>query len=180
MYEQYKIDEGRHFLSKLAASVEKPQEFAFELSAFLSAARSALQYVLKEAKTKQGGQAWYDGKVNTIPELKFFKDKRDLNIHVEPVVLNRDMSATETICVSINEAVSLKIMDQDGNVIEERTTVSSPLPSPPPNPASAPISSRYRFSDWSGHEDVETLCSRYLMAIEDLVKDGCTQGFLTG
>lgn len=55
MYEQEKLDEARYFLSQMAMSADQPRAFRYELSAFLSAARSALQYALDEARAKVGG-----------------------------------------------------------------------------------------------------------------------------
>src|SRR5271166_4284403 len=59
MHEYEKLEEARHFLERMRQAAE-PKAFQYELSAFLSAARSALQYALKEATTKTGGQKWYD------------------------------------------------------------------------------------------------------------------------
>ena len=53
MREQDKIAEADHFLARMNQSPEAPS-FRYELSAFLSASRSALQYALEEAKTKPG------------------------------------------------------------------------------------------------------------------------------
>jgi hypothetical protein len=55
MYEQEKIEEAEYFLEGMRQATEA-RPFQFELSAFLSAARSALQYALKEAKGKCGSQ----------------------------------------------------------------------------------------------------------------------------
>lgn len=60
MNEQHKLTEALYFLSHLGPSSLDPQEYSFELSAFLTAARSVLQYARKEAITKPGGQEWYD------------------------------------------------------------------------------------------------------------------------
>ena len=85
MHEQHKLDEAQYFLDRLG-QLPEPDSFRYELSAFLSAARSALQYALEEAKTKPGGQAWYDAQVSGKTLVKFFRDKRDISIHRQPVV----------------------------------------------------------------------------------------------
>ena len=62
MHERSKIEEARYFLRQLEATGRYAQglrPFTFQLSAFLSAARSILQYALKEARTKRGGEDWY-------------------------------------------------------------------------------------------------------------------------
>jgi hypothetical protein len=59
MNERYKIGEAKFFLSRMEESVEDRVEFRYYLSAFLSAARSVLQYA-KEESSKKGRQQWYD------------------------------------------------------------------------------------------------------------------------
>lgn len=177
MNEQHKLAEAHYFLSRLNSSLPNPQAFSFELSAFLSAARSVLQYALDEAKTKPGGQAWYSGHVQQFPSISYFKDKRDISIHVEPVVPNRHINVGLTESVSIHESLSLILIGQEGNVIEEQT-VSSPAPAAA-TPSTSSVSVSYRFSDWAGTEDVETLSQQYLAAIEAVIQDGHAKTFLS-
>ena len=73
MHEDLKIAEAQHFLQELIRSARRdPAVSRYSVSAFLSAARSALQYALEEAKCKPGGQSWYDSSVKgsgrEIPE----------------------------------------------------------------------------------------------------------------
>jgi hypothetical protein len=174
MNENQKLAEAQYFLSHLGACALNPDAFTFELSAFLSAARSVLQYACKEAKPKQGGQAWYDAHINATPVLTYFRGKRNVNIHQEPVGLHRHILVQENVSVSLHASVSLTGRDPDGNVIGERM-VSSPAPQP------IPPSVSYHFSDWPqpNENEVETLCSRYLVALETVVNDGQAQGFLS-
>jgi hypothetical protein len=60
MYELDKIQEAEYFYDQMKVNEEKADVFKYNLSAFLSAARSALQFALKEAETKSGGIQWYD------------------------------------------------------------------------------------------------------------------------
>ena len=54
MHEGEKIKEAEHFLDRLnEADIDTIQ---YEVSAFLTAARSALVYALEEAKSRPGGQ----------------------------------------------------------------------------------------------------------------------------
>lgn len=178
MYEQNKICEACYFLSRLGPLSSHVKEFSFELSAFLSAARSVLQYAYKEAKTKPGGKSWYNGNIQNVPVIWYFKDKRDLSIHVKPVVPNLNIGvAPIMVQVSIHASVNLKVTDPDGNVIEERN-ITSPIPKPetPPSPS---VTVSYHFGDWSGFEDIEALCHQYFAAIEALVKDGQAKSFLS-
>jgi hypothetical protein len=96
MNESQKLAEASYFLSHLAALESDPNAFAFELSGFLSAARSVLQYALEEARGKKGGENWYEQQVKAAPEIKYFRDKRNVSIHGEPVT-NTWIEIQETV-----------------------------------------------------------------------------------
>ena len=175
MFEQEKLDEARYFLSRMAASDDQPMAFRYELSAFLSAARSVLQYALEEARAKVDGQAWYDAQFAGNAVMKFFRDKRDISIHQQPVVPATSVKiAMEVLHLSFSV---LKVIDSEGKVVRDETT--TPEPAPPPEPRPPVVTYRHTFADWKGHEDIEALCSNYLAAIEALVNDGVARAHLT-
>jgi len=177
MHEQIKLDEARHFLAGITAAVDDPTSFRFELSAFLSSARSVLQYAREEATTKTGGQAWFDTHATNSPVLKFFKDKRDVNIHVQPVVPAATINVAATDVIQFSEGILLQVFDSEGNLISERGGGSGSLP-PAPSPLPS-ISRVYHFPDWTGQDDVLQLCHDYVSALETVVNDGRSQGFIT-
>lgn len=176
MHEHHKIDEAEYFLTRMALCEEDPREFTFNLSAFLSSARSALQYALDEASLKPGGRAWYDSCVGASKEVKFLKDKRDLSIHVAPVVPTRHISIEAIAHVSVGCAVEVVIRRADGTTEDEFRSESPPAPAPA-LPTSVTVS--YHLNDWPGHEDLVTVCLNYLTAVRAIVADGYSRGFLT-
>jgi len=95
--------------------------------------------------------------------LKFFKEKRDINIHTEPV------SAVKEIGILIEESV---------NVWMDSGDVAAPLLVPPPSPFTT-VTEKYKFADWPGTEGVLQLCEKYLRELRAFVSDGQTKGFLT-
>jgi hypothetical protein len=175
MHEQAKIDEARYFYSQMCGLVNNRAKFNFNLSAFLSAARSVLQYALKEAQTKTGGQAWYDGQVASNPVVKFLKDKRDISIHATPVRPSARIEATVSDTIHISDSVSVKIERKDGTT-EETQILPTP---PPPKQGETSVEYQFFFQDWTGSDDVVTLCKRYLKEVETIVADGVSNGFLT-
>jgi PEP-CTERM motif len=60
MNELEKIREAEYFLGRMTEKRENRDAFRFNLSAFLSASRSVLQYAVKSARQHPGGQAWND------------------------------------------------------------------------------------------------------------------------
>jgi len=85
MNEEVKLREARYFLDRMEAERHDPERFRFNLSAFLSAARSAAQYALNEASGKGAGRRWYDSFLKKAPLIAFFTSERNANIHDRPV-----------------------------------------------------------------------------------------------
>jgi hypothetical protein len=180
MHEARKLSEAEHFLKGMQREVERPQALAFELSAFLSAARSVLQYACEEAKQKPRGQAWYDAEMGAEPCLRFFKGKRDHSIHIAPV----QPPGTTTIGIvdmvpSPRVSLTVSIYDTQGNLVREIKDDS-----PPPRQANpcteVTVAYCYRFPDWSGSEDVLSLCQKYLTTLKSVVDRGIKAGFISG
>ena len=177
MYEESKLKEALYFYSRMASETDNRDNLLFNLSAFLSAARSVLQYALKEVQTKPGGQQWYDNYITSSKVLAFFKDKRDINVHVQPIQVNQHTSIQLTEVVRFSESIHIKKFDQTGRLIGEYSSEPS---KPPPSPEIPPkITHRFTFLDWSGTEDVLQLCHLYLKELQCVVKDGQNNGFLT-
>ena len=82
MREAEKLVEAQHFLDRMKQAEAEGNETVFrhELSAFLSAGRSVLQYALIAAQ-KQGRQSWYEASVKRDECIAFLKEERDTNIH---------------------------------------------------------------------------------------------------
>ncbi|MCX5735664.1 MAG: hypothetical protein NTW68_15270 [candidate division NC10 bacterium] len=178
MHEREKLREANYFLERMEASVDTPDAFLYELSAFLSAARSVLQYAYDETGARLDGRQWYEKKVSGNVVLKFFKDKRDVNIHSEPVRLSREIAVSDTAHIGISESIRIEIQRSDGTV-EIREHKEAPHPHEPQEEI-AETNIRYVFGDWSGHEDVIDLSRQYLTALESFVAEGSRNGIISG
>ncbi|MCJ7655818.1 MAG: hypothetical protein MUO97_11085 [Dehalococcoidia bacterium] len=178
MHEKDKLQEARYFYSRMQAEKD-PKAFQYNLSAFLSAARSVLQYALEEAKNKKGGQKWYDAHISNRRTLPFFRDQRDINIHTEPVKPGKDYHVTMRSTIHLSSSLSIKHMDESGKILEERHIGNGKLPQEPPKDE-ATINVRYKFTDWPGDEDVMELSREYLAELKYVVEDGIRCGYLTG
>ena len=178
MHELFKIRESQHFYEQMKENINDPEKFTFSLSAFLSGSRSVMQYALDEAQSKAGGQHWYDSSLGSSVVLCFFRDKRNISIHGEPVTAAQETTLSITEQISISEAVFIRVLDKDNNVIEERSS----LPEVPPAIVEIPpvVTHVYKFSDWSGTEDVLTLAQSCIDALRSMINDGITRGFITG
>lgn len=181
MHEQTKINEAIYFLGQMTLLVNDRAAFNFNLSALLAAARSALQYANKEARSRPGGQAWYKKQVAEKHIVKYFKDKRDISIHEAPVSPAARIGVSITETLHLGESVCVTIRRRDGTIEEERPLSSSPTMSMPAETESIGTinTHEYFFSDWSGSENVLHLCQKYITEIEATVLDGMVNGFLT-
>jgi hypothetical protein len=157
---------------------DEPFPFQYELSAFLSASRSVLQYALKEARSKAKGQAWYDNHISSNKTLGFFKDKRDLNVHAQPLQPSKKVSVVVSDEVRLSESVLVVLKRTDGTVETQES------PQEPSSTTRSTTHSRttiqYFFRDWTGTEDVIELSKQYLHALQHLVDDGIRRGLLSG
>jgi hypothetical protein len=177
MNELEKIREAEYFLGRMTAKREIREAFRFNLSAFLSASRSVLQYALEAARQQPGGQAWYDGHMATSKIVMFFRDKRDVNIHVEPVALRADIGVQAIERIGLTESVTIEIFE-DGRLVGRHESTPAPLePAPADEPAA--ISTVYKFGDWVGVEDVFQLSRQYLNELKAMVVDGQRRGYLS-
>ena len=177
MHEQEKINEAKYFLTQMIAYTNARIAFNYNLSAFLSAARSVLQYALKEAKPQDGGQAWYEAQVANKSAVKFFKDKRNISIHANPISPSAKIGISITDTIHLSDSVTVTVHRKDGTIEKEHSIGSSPPPPPPEDTES--VTYEYFFQDWSGSEDVIILCQSYIADLEAIVLDGVASGFLT-
>ena len=181
MYEEAKLAEAKYFYSQMSTNSDDREKFTYNLSAFLSAARSVLQYALEEARGKNGGQVWYDRQIAASHTLSFFKNKRDVNIHTEPVHPTKHLNITLTERIGIGDSASIIVEDANENIKSESSTETSQNDSEPqPLSETESIAVHWVFSDWTGSEDIIALCQKYIDELNDLVKDGIKQRFLTG
>jgi len=96
MKEYEKIREASFFLNKLkTVPIANVEEMGYYFSAFLSAARSVIQYALEEMETDPAGKAWYNALKPKTQTFTFLKDMRDANIHrQEPAHVSQDVTVT--------------------------------------------------------------------------------------
>ncbi len=162
MNEIRKLEEAKYFYTKMIDEQENKGAFIYNLSAFLSAARSVLQYALKEASTKPGGQKWYDNLMISSPVLKFFKDERDLNIHTEPILPKAHYTLHAEGGVYMIGSVSAVVFDKDGNRKQQVGIEGNPNSNqekPKQKSKRIPNEVKYMFDSWIGNPDVLTVLS---------------------
>jgi len=181
MHEKIKLTEAKYFYNRMIEERDNIKHFKYNLSAFLSSARSILQYALKESKTKQGGQTWFDNCIAANPIFSFFKDKRDVNIHLKPASPKTQHNLEISEAIHLSDSIDIELRDKDGNVIDEYHSLDGPKTSSHRKDSSKVVSyTTYRFGDWNDNEDVVALCQKYLQELENFVNEGIAQSFISG
>jgi hypothetical protein len=180
MHEDSKIAEAEFFLEQVRQSISRaPDTVRPQSSAFLSAARSALQYALKEATSKKQ-QHWYqDAIAKADPVVKFLTDTRNGDIHDQPFAMQTHIG------IGMGPG-GLGLSGSAPTVITSGDTIitwAEPPPALPPrqsNHMEPQITThRFQFKDWPGSEDVVALCSHYLAEVKRIIADGRALGILT-
>lgn len=175
MNEQRKLSEAKYFYAGMCATYETKNEFLFELSAFLSASRSVLLYARKEAQNKIGGQRWFDEYCERDQLLGFFRDRRDLNIHTEPIKVTTGIQISPWDTINIPESVNVVLIKRGAENLYE-----SGLAGLPDKIDHTQIRVKYTFADWPGTEEVLELSRQYYEHLLSFVNDGKQRGFISG
>lgn len=176
LHERVKVTEAAFFLKLMEERSSIPQDFRHFLSAFLSAARSALQYALEEARARRQ-QTWYDKAMQASPVLAFFKDKRDVNIHKRPIALMQTTTLTETVHIGISDGLVVITERADGTT-ETREVAGTP--GHVAQRSTSLVEVQYLFDDWQGPEDALALSKKYLTELKLFIDGGVKAGHISG
>jgi hypothetical protein len=175
MNENKKFNEAKHFFEQMKTYKMNRDIFEHNLSAFLTSSRTVFQYALKDAENKDGGKFWYDKQVSSSSIIKFLKDNRDINIHSEPITTQAHHSVNSV--VHLHTYGTATVTDKNGKVVSQ-TNFGIPPEQAPKNKTTVDVI--YKFKDWSGSENVISLCEQYLKEIESFISDGISRSFITG
>lgn len=144
-----KLDEAAYFLGLIRKLEDKNysetknelDEITYNLSAFLSAGRTVLQYLIKHTKDR----AWLNTQL-TDPIISFMREARNENIHRSPIA-------------PAFEGDSLA----DGMMIVGTTAKQGPM--------IEFVKYHSSFINWEGPEGVAELCAVYLEMISQVTQE---------
>lgn len=178
MHEADKIRQAQHHRQQMAKVDRDPESFRYEFSAFVAAARSVLQFAHREAKGKPDGQDWYKSVMAGSALLQFFREKRNLDIHEEPVTIAKDIEVHIEERLGASDAWELELRGPDARV-KQHFKSPSVAERAAPEAQSPRVVYCYRFRDWSGPEEVQILCDNLIDELKAVVADGQRRGLLT-
>jgi hypothetical protein len=172
---QQKYDETEYFLEMMKKKIEDRQKFKYNLSAFLSAARSVTFVLQNDFSKNPKFLEWYNRKQEQMIKdklFKFFKDKRDFVIHKKGTIDTRAEIST-TINLSMAASVSFEaiVIKADGTIENEKYSEppTKPRLTPKPNDAEE---TKWFFKDWfETDEDAIAMCVRYIKELKIIVDE---------
>ncbi len=144
-----KMGEATYFLDRMKETAADADAFKYNLSAFLSAARSVWNHLRAEHARTPGFKTWAEKKwqdFDADARMKFFIDKRREAVHIRPVSPAAQVKVEVHEVLHMTDAVIVQKMDKEGKVIEERRSVSPPA-SPPAEPRLPRIEWRWHFDE---------------------------------
>jgi len=153
-----KINEARYFIDRMKNNYDDLLFLEYNFSAFLSAARSVLQFIYEDIKNIPLKKELYINEVSKNKIIKFFKYKRDTNIHIMPTAIG---SRSVTISVGMQYVILGEKTDNNKNWIP---------------PKSESIN---KITNWEGAEqEIINACEAYIKEICDFVACGKSKGFI--
>lgn len=172
MLAEEKLREAEYFLGQMKANTQDPDAFRWNLSAFLSAARSVTFYLQKEFRGNPDFDSWYPEKQALLAadtEAKYFDEARVSSIHVRAVSPRKTVDVRMYESVGVSESFRFELI-REGRVVATGESHSPPSPPPQPKPTEVEIS--YFFADFPGGEkEVLQACEEHVTKLRDLLED---------
>lgn len=194
MHEKKKLAEAKYFLERMRVVESNYNEFLYNLSAFLSSTRTITQYIIAEVK-KNKNVNWYETKMNNSDILKFFISTRNLNIHVVPCRLEKNVEEKSNP-IKIDLIFSPVAISSTGEIV-----YGSSINIAPNNQCETISIHKYKFDvDWYNQKntkhytlddkqlcqrlcqtyDVITFCEVHIDELESMVNEGIRERKITG
>jgi len=171
-----KLEEAKYFLNQLQLFVNNPKKFYFNLSAFLSAARSTTLFMQCEFKKFKEFSDWYEKKQKKMIDDKdflFFNNLRVETIHKRIVRPHKRIEVGISGDISFIGNLEIKVF-KNNKVISKKTVESEKIKLPPEKEVTVKY---FWYSEERPDEDFLELCRVYVKKLEKLVEE-CEKNFI--
>jgi hypothetical protein len=121
---RHKLEEASYFFDQMKRSLEDDRVFSFNLSAFITAARSVTCFMDKEFKHATGFDKWRESKQEVIQSdvFKFFKEMRRATVHINRIKPNKRVSISIVEpAIPVTDSVNIKAI-RAGKIDEEHSS----------------------------------------------------------
>ena len=174
-----KLKEAKYFLSEMESSLENPDRFRCNLSAFISAARSTTMVMNVEMAHAPGFSGYLPAKIQeanarTNGLMEYFHEQRRLTVHIRPLrpsrFINVELHETLNIHVNVNTPVvftgtggTIPVTIAEAEEAIEKMIRIEKVSKPP-------VVTRQYFFDDIKDRDVLSLSRQYYSEVEKIVR----------
>jgi hypothetical protein len=173
--QKYKLEEAEYFLNlmQMKLNQESIEEFKYMLSAFLSAARSILQYTEKYAENNKRSND-YRLLLNGKFTFRYFKHKRDFNVHTAPILTVKKFYLTVKLRIKVRVQVNPSQVKHhaDGTIeiIKDCPPIEKPIPTESlSNPSVTTNKISIYFKDRKSNKEIMKLCHQYIADLKTFI-----------
>ncbi|KAB7706555.1 hypothetical protein F9802_10165 [Bacillus aerolatus] len=175
-YCDHKLAEAKYFFEKMQTLENEGNllEFTYNLSAFLSAARSITTYVKDKAKKPRQKQEIED-LVDKNSIIRFLVNQRNYTVHRKLLELsaqvNTDLQSVITIKPAESISAEMYTVNEKGEEIVHLAFTEPEYHNVSfnGNTDSVVTSYHFTFNEWSGHEGILELSNNYLKWLKEFI-----------
>jgi len=173
-----KLNEAKYFLECMKEKQSDRDPFIYNLSAFLSAARSVTLFMQKEFKHVSGFDNWYASKqasMKSDKNMELLNEKRTITVHEQPVRPRTHIYKSLSEQLYISESILAIITNANGTV---KKIKGKPTPTPPATTKKNEKTKWQWYFDEIPEKDVIAICVEHITKLENLVAE-CEKKFST-
>lgn len=170
MNAEQKLNEAKYFLKQTGITSNDSEEFSYNLSAFLSAARSVTWCLQKEFSKHPKFADWYNRKQEEMRHdklMNFFNKKRNFVLKEKLPDLRRGTKVSTNLLPSLlfTDSVTIKISEPEGSTKVEKIEYT---PSGNKKKTTIPFQKVYFFEEFSDRNVIE-LCEEHIKRLESII-----------
>ena len=172
-----KLLEAQYFLQLMRENSSDRNAFKYNLSAFLSAARSVTFYMQKELKHTPDFEEWYAAEQEVMrrdPLMPFFLEARNVSLKQQHVPTRAQVDVTMTATATGRASVEMVIIRADGTRERVETDDPEPPSAPERTDTEPTVEWQWYFNDLPpdvDEKDVVTLSEEHVGKLEALVSE---------
>lgn len=166
-----KLEEAQYFLTQMESDPLNYSKFKFNLSAFLSAARSITFVMQKEMSGNIPFNKWYLERQKEFKSdilLNYFNNLRTITIHEKVIRPRKEVHIKLQDKLTLSESVTIFVVHGDGSTDFKQVGDSKTINN---QDRSESETKHLWFFEDNDKEDIITMSKKYLVKLSDLVEN---------
>jgi hypothetical protein len=173
-----KLNEAKYFLCQMESNLENPDRFRWNLSAFISAARSTTMVMGVEMAHAPDFSDYLPAKIQeantrTNGLMKYFHEQRRLTVHIRPIRPSRFISVELNLTLDLNVNAPVVFTGTGGTLSTTKAEAEQALEQmiKIEKISKDEVVTRQYFFDDIKDRDIVTLSRQYYSEVEKIVRD---------